>query len=246
MDTGLLIALAAAAVAGGRVVAPVALRPAAALGGAACNVLAVDTPARALGIARPIPELTEYPAGAVEFVHGGAGKLMAETPARFDLIVVDPPPLARSRSDAGLVEAAAGRGRHGARARRARAPQGRRPGSGIPGDQPEGLDLRSRSDRGVPVGGPAGGPRQPACGRDHDGDCDPNCRAMGRRGRLAGPPARRRAQSAGRQSRARGAARRVRGGDLALSRSTRRPRGLMRRSRRRISGHMSSWPTRSA
>ena len=42
----------------------------------------------------------EYPANAVEFVHGEAGKFMAETPNRFDLIVLDPPPLARSRGDA--------------------------------------------------------------------------------------------------------------------------------------------------
>ncbi len=72
----------------------------AALAGGASRVVAVDTSARALEVARQNLELNEHPAGAVEFVHGEAGKFMAETPDRFDLIVVDPPPLARSRSDA--------------------------------------------------------------------------------------------------------------------------------------------------
>jgi len=72
----------------------------AAIGGGANKVVAVDTSARALEIARQNLELNERPANAVEFVHGEAGKLMAETPNRFDLIVLDPPPLARSRGDA--------------------------------------------------------------------------------------------------------------------------------------------------
>ena len=72
----------------------------AALAGGASKVVAVDTSARALEIARQNLELNERPANAVEFVHGEAGKLMAETPNRFDLIVLDPPPLARSRGDA--------------------------------------------------------------------------------------------------------------------------------------------------
>jgi len=72
----------------------------AAIAGGASRVVAVDTSARALEMARQNLELNEHPAGAVEFVHGEAGKFMAETPDRFDLIVVDPPPLARSRSDA--------------------------------------------------------------------------------------------------------------------------------------------------
>ena len=71
----------------------------AALAGGASKVVAVDTSARALEIARQNLELNERPANAVEFVHGEAGKLMAETPNRFDLIVLDPPPLARSRGD---------------------------------------------------------------------------------------------------------------------------------------------------
>jgi 23S rRNA (cytosine1962-C5)-methyltransferase len=51
-------------------------------------------------VARENLELNGHPANAVEFVHGEAGKFMAETANRFDLIVLDPPPLARSRGDA--------------------------------------------------------------------------------------------------------------------------------------------------
>jgi 23S rRNA (cytosine1962-C5)-methyltransferase len=72
----------------------------AAIGGGAARIVGVDTSARALEIARQNLELNEYPATAVEFVHGEAGKFMAETAERFDLIVLDPPPLARSRGDA--------------------------------------------------------------------------------------------------------------------------------------------------
>jgi 23S rRNA (cytosine1962-C5)-methyltransferase len=72
----------------------------AAVAGGASKVVAVDTSARALETARQNLELNGHPPSAVEFVHGEAGKLMAETPNRFDLIVLDPPPLARSRGDA--------------------------------------------------------------------------------------------------------------------------------------------------
>lgn len=72
----------------------------AAIAGGAARIVAVDTSARALEIARQNLELNEYPATAVELVHGEAGKFMAETADRFDLIVLDPPPLARSRGDA--------------------------------------------------------------------------------------------------------------------------------------------------
>ncbi len=72
----------------------------AALAGGARQVVAVDTSARALGWAGKNLELNMHPATAVEFVHGEAGKFMAETALRFDLIVLDPPPLARSRADA--------------------------------------------------------------------------------------------------------------------------------------------------
>jgi len=66
----------------------------------ASKVVAVDTSARVLEVARQNLELNEHPATVVEFVHGEAGKFMAETSNRFDLIVLDPPPLARSRGDA--------------------------------------------------------------------------------------------------------------------------------------------------
>jgi 23S rRNA (cytosine1962-C5)-methyltransferase len=72
----------------------------AALKGGASKVVAVDTSARALEIARQNLALNDYPADVVEFFHGEAGKLLAETANRFDLIVLDPPPLARSRGDA--------------------------------------------------------------------------------------------------------------------------------------------------
>jgi 23S rRNA (cytosine1962-C5)-methyltransferase len=72
----------------------------AALAGGAKHLVAVDTSARALEWARRNVELNGHPESAVEFVHGEAGRFMAETSARFDLIVLDPPPLARSRADA--------------------------------------------------------------------------------------------------------------------------------------------------
>ena len=72
----------------------------AALKGGASKIVAVDTSARALEIARQNLELNCHPASAVEFVRGEAGRFMAETASRFDLIVLDPPPLARSRGDA--------------------------------------------------------------------------------------------------------------------------------------------------
>ena len=72
----------------------------AALAGGASKVVAVDTSVRALEVAQQNLALNGHPAGAVEFVHADAGKFMAETSNRFDLIVVDPPPLARSRGDA--------------------------------------------------------------------------------------------------------------------------------------------------
>jgi 23S rRNA (cytosine1962-C5)-methyltransferase len=72
----------------------------AAVAGGASKVVPVDTSARALEVARQNLALNEHPATAIEFVHGEAGKFMAETLNRFDLIVLDPPPLARSRGDA--------------------------------------------------------------------------------------------------------------------------------------------------
>ncbi len=75
----------------------------AALATGAKRVVAIDTSARALEWARRNVEQNGHPESAVEFVHGEAGRLMADTVEnkdRFDLIVLDPPPLARSRADA--------------------------------------------------------------------------------------------------------------------------------------------------
>ena len=72
----------------------------AALAGGAKHVVAVDTSVRALEWARQDVALNGHPESAVEFVHCEAGRFMAETDNRFDLIVLDPPPLARSRGDA--------------------------------------------------------------------------------------------------------------------------------------------------
>ncbi len=57
----------------------------AAIAGGASKVVAVDTSARALEVARQNLELNKHPASAVDLVHGEAGKFMAETPNRFDL-----------------------------------------------------------------------------------------------------------------------------------------------------------------
>jgi len=72
----------------------------AAIAGGAKKVVAVDTSARALEWARKDLSLNGHPESAVEFVHGEAGRFMAETDNRFDVIVLDPPPLARTRGDA--------------------------------------------------------------------------------------------------------------------------------------------------
>jgi 23S rRNA (cytosine1962-C5)-methyltransferase len=72
----------------------------AALGAGAKRVVGVDTSARALEAARRNLELNGHGAGAIELVHGEAAKYLAESGDRFDLIVLDPPPLARSRADA--------------------------------------------------------------------------------------------------------------------------------------------------
>ncbi|HYB91071.1 MAG TPA: class I SAM-dependent rRNA methyltransferase [Candidatus Binataceae bacterium] len=72
----------------------------AALAGGASQVVAIDTSARALDWARRNLELNGHSRDGAEFVHGEAARYMAETDRRFDLVVLDPPPLARSRADA--------------------------------------------------------------------------------------------------------------------------------------------------
>lgn len=66
----------------------------------ATAAVAVDTSTRALGWARRNLELNGHPADAVRFVHGEAGEFLRHNTERFDLIALDPPPLARSRPDA--------------------------------------------------------------------------------------------------------------------------------------------------
>jgi len=72
----------------------------AALAGGARRVVAIDTAARALAAARGNLALNGHPDAAAEFVHGDAGEFMAQSAERFDVVVLDPPPLARARADA--------------------------------------------------------------------------------------------------------------------------------------------------
>ncbi len=75
-----------------------------ALKGGAKETVAVDTSERALDWARRNLELNGYPPGAIRFVHGEAGEFLGKRDERFDLIVLDPPPFARSRADARRAE----------------------------------------------------------------------------------------------------------------------------------------------
>ncbi len=72
----------------------------AALRGGASRVAAVDTSARALAWARRNLELNGCADGAARLVHAEAAEYLKQTAERFDLIILDPPPLARSRKDA--------------------------------------------------------------------------------------------------------------------------------------------------
>lgn len=72
----------------------------AALAGGAARVVAIDTAARALAVAEKNLALNGYPLDAVQLIHAEAGEFMANTAERFDVVVLDPPPLARSRADA--------------------------------------------------------------------------------------------------------------------------------------------------
>jgi 23S rRNA (cytosine1962-C5)-methyltransferase len=72
----------------------------AALRAGAKRVVGVDTSVRSLSWARRNLELNGYPADAIDLVHDEAGKYMAANAGRFDLVVLDPPPLARSIRDA--------------------------------------------------------------------------------------------------------------------------------------------------
>jgi 23S rRNA (cytosine1962-C5)-methyltransferase len=72
----------------------------AALAAGAARVTGVDTSAPALAWARHNLELNGLPSDRVEFVCQDASRYLADCIERFDLIVLDPPPLARSRQDA--------------------------------------------------------------------------------------------------------------------------------------------------
>ena len=75
-----------------------------ALKGGAAEVVAVDTSAHALDRAQRNLEVNGYPASAVRLVHGEAGVFLGQRTENFDLIVLDPPPFARSRADARRAE----------------------------------------------------------------------------------------------------------------------------------------------
>lgn len=72
----------------------------AALAGGPRTAVAVDTSTRALASARRNLELNGYPANACGLVHGEAPRYLADSAAQFDLVVIDPPPFARSLKDA--------------------------------------------------------------------------------------------------------------------------------------------------
>ncbi|MGH7865832.1 MAG: class I SAM-dependent rRNA methyltransferase [Candidatus Binataceae bacterium] len=72
----------------------------AALAQGAARVVAADTSARALGFVKRNLELNGFAQRSVELVHGDVARYLAQTTERFDLAVLDPPPLARSRADA--------------------------------------------------------------------------------------------------------------------------------------------------
>ncbi|MGH7931631.1 MAG: class I SAM-dependent rRNA methyltransferase [Candidatus Binataceae bacterium] len=71
----------------------------AALKGGARRVVAVDTSARALSWARRNLALNAYDEDGAEFVHGEAPRYLAQNAGSFDLVVLDPPPLARGIKD---------------------------------------------------------------------------------------------------------------------------------------------------
>jgi 23S rRNA (cytosine1962-C5)-methyltransferase len=70
-----------------------------ALAGEAAEVTAIDTSARAIAWARRNLELNGF-ADRVNLIEGDAAPFLATTGDRFDLIILDPPPFARSLKDA--------------------------------------------------------------------------------------------------------------------------------------------------
>ena len=72
----------------------------AALAGGATEVVAVETSARAIESAKRNLALNHPQGGAIEFVHDEAANYMAGAARKFDIVILDPPPLARLRKDA--------------------------------------------------------------------------------------------------------------------------------------------------
>ena len=72
----------------------------AALSGGAARAVGVDTSARAIGWARRNLELNGHSSNSGELIHADAAEYLQSTKERFDVIALDPPPLARSRKDA--------------------------------------------------------------------------------------------------------------------------------------------------
>jgi len=71
-----------------------------ALRAGAGEVVGVDTSVRALDWARRNLALNGLPAERAQFIHGQAGEYLASCAEKFDLVVLDPPPLARARGNA--------------------------------------------------------------------------------------------------------------------------------------------------
>lgn len=71
----------------------------AALAGGATEVVAVETSARAIEWAKRNLALNHPQDGAIEFVRDEAANYMAGVARKFDIVILDPPPLARSRKD---------------------------------------------------------------------------------------------------------------------------------------------------
>jgi 23S rRNA (cytosine1962-C5)-methyltransferase len=75
----------------------------AALRSGASHVVAIDTSAKALDWAQHNLELNGW-SGRADLIRADAARFLGETDQRFDLIVMDPPPFARSRGDASRAE----------------------------------------------------------------------------------------------------------------------------------------------
>jgi 23S rRNA (cytosine1962-C5)-methyltransferase len=71
-----------------------------AINGGAVHATAIDTSARALDWARRNCRENQIAPIRIDLIHDDAQKFLSSTTDKFDLIVLDPPPLARSRADA--------------------------------------------------------------------------------------------------------------------------------------------------